>query len=150
MDNYFYLISGFLGLIVAQLLKPFFNFLFNREVKWELFIASGSFPSSHTSFVVATTVAIAMREGLDSAVFALAVVASSVVMYDAMNVRYYAGKNIQLTQQIIRDLRVHEFKLDNPIYISNLKEILGHERLEVLSGFILGVITPFIIDYFIG
>ncbi len=145
INEYYILACGFFGLILAQLLKPFFGLIKHRKLDLQVFVASGGFPSSHTSFIVATTIAIAQVEGTSSAVFALAIVIAFIVMYDAMNVRYYAGKNIELTQQIIRDLRKHEFQLDNPLYINNLKEILGHERLEVLGGFILGVATPYII-----
>lgn len=145
--NEYYVIScAFFGLFSAQILKPFFGLLRTKKFDLLLINASGGFPSSHTSFVVATTLAIGLREGFSSSVFAIGIVFSLIVMYDAMNVRYYAGKNIELTQQIIRDLKAHEFKLDNPLYINNLKEILGHERLEVLGGLILGIATPFIIN----
>ncbi len=146
ITEYYILSCGFFGLISAQILKPFFGLIKHRKFDILVFTASGGFPSSHTSFIVATTIAIAQVEGISSAVFALAVVVAFIIMYDAMNVRYYAGKNIELTQQIIRDLKKHEFQLDNPLYINNLKEILGHERLEVFGGLILGIATPFIIN----
>lgn len=145
IDKFFILFCGLSGLVVAQLLKPIFTVIRKKRFDWTLIFASGSFPSSHTSFVVSLTVAIGFREGLSSAIFALGVSLCMIVMYDAMNVRFYAGKNIALTRQIIKDLQSHSFKLDNPIYIESLKEILGHERLEVFAGFILGFIIPFII-----
>ncbi len=149
IENYFIISSGIIGLVSAQILKPFFGLLRHRKFDSEIFFASGGFPSSHTSFVVGTTTAIGLVDGVKSSTFALGIVVSLIVMYDAMNVRYYAGKNIELTKQIIRDLKKHEFHLDNPLYINNFKEILGHERLEVLGGFILGVITPFVVNSFI-
>ncbi len=149
VDNYFYIVCAFLGMAIAQFLKPFCTMIIKRKLDWSLVFASGNFPSSHTSFVMSLTVAIGMREGLTSAAFAIAGCLSVIVMYDAMNVRFYAGKNIALTRQIIKDLQSHSFKLDNPIYIESLKEILGHERLEVLAGFILGVIIPFVVNSYI-
>lgn len=149
ISEYYIISCGLFGLVSAQVLKPFFGFIRHRKFNLEIVFASGGFPSSHTSFVVGTTTAIALKEGLSSPSFALGLVVSMIVMYDAMNVRYYAGKNIELTQQIIKDLKKHEFKLDNPLYINNLKEILGHERLEVLGGFILGIASPFIINLII-
>lgn len=148
ISNYYVLSCGVFGLVVAQLLKPFFGIFKFKKFDLLQISASGGFPSSHTSFIIATTTAIARVDGLSSSMFALAIVLSVIIMYDAMNVRYYAGKNIELTQQIIRDLKEHQFKLDNPLYINNLKEILGHERLEVLGGFILGIATPFILNAF--
>ncbi|MFV0498525.1 MAG: divergent PAP2 family protein [Bacilli bacterium] len=143
--EYYVLSCGIIGLVLAQLLKPLFGIVKFRKFQISLIGASGCFPSSHTSFIIATTLAIGIKDGFTSSAFALGVVISLVIMYDAMNVRYYAGKNIELTKQIIRDLKKQEFKLDNPIYINNLKEILGHERLEVLGGFILGIIIPYFI-----
>lgn len=145
IEEYYFLWCGFLGLFIAQVLKPFIGILKTKKFDLSLVVASGGFPSSHTAAVVSTTTAIGIVEGTTSAVFAIGVIFSLVIMYDAMNVRYYAGKNIQLTQQIIKDLIANEFKLDNPIYINNLKEILGHERLEVFGGFILGVAIPFLV-----
>lgn len=146
IDTYFYLVAGLSGLIVAQFLKPICAIIRNRKFDLKLIFASGSFPSSHTALVVSLTYAIGMREGYASAAFAISLCISLVVMYDAMNVRFYAGKNIALTQQIIKDLQSHSFKLDNPIYIESLKEILGHERLEVFAGLILGLIIPNILN----
>ncbi len=145
INNYFYLSCAILGLVSAQVLKPIFSLIINRKFDLSLIYASGSFPSSHTSLVVSLALAIGLREGFNSAVFAVALVFTMVVMYDAMNVRFYAGRNIALTKQIIEDLRKQQFKLDNPIYIESLKDILGHERLEVFAGFILGIIIPLLL-----
>lgn len=149
INEYYILSCGLFGLLSAQLLKPFFGLLRHRKFNLEIIFASGGFPSSHTSFVVGTTLAIGLKDGFNSSAFAIGFVVSMIVMYDAMNVRYYAGKNIELTQQIIKDLKEHEFKLDNPLYINNLKEILGHERLEVFGGLILGIASPFIVNMII-
>lgn len=41
-------------------------------------------------------------------------------MYDACHVRYYSGKNIELTQQLVKDLReMTGLRFDDPIYQEN-------------------------------
>jgi acid phosphatase family membrane protein YuiD len=65
---------------------------------------------------------------------------SLIVLYDAANVRYYAGRNIQLTQQLVKDIQtLSTIKLDDPIYLMKIKEVLGHQWFEVIGGVVLGL-----------
>ena len=55
-------------------------------------------------------------------------------MYDACHVRYYSGKNIELTQQLVKDLReMTGLRFDDPIYQEKLKNVLGHKFVEVIG-----------------
>ena len=72
---------------------------------------------------------------------------SMIIMYDAANVRYYSGKNIELTKQLIEDLSNSSdflIKLTHPIYSEELKKILGHSWFEVFSGAVLGLLFSWI------
>lgn len=90
--------------------------------------------------------AIGMQEGFNSALFAVTATFAFIVMYDACHVRYYSGKNIELTQQLIKDLKeVSEIQFDQPIYKEQLKTILGHKFGEVAGGFIVGIVIPLIL-----
>ncbi|MFR6317839.1 MAG: divergent PAP2 family protein, partial [[Clostridium] innocuum] len=102
----------------------------------------GGFPSSHSSTVTALTIAIGMNEGFDSALFAITCVFSFIVIYDAANVRYYAGRNIQLTKQLISDLETLKgLKFNDPIYHEKIKSVLGHKFIEILGGILLGILV---------
>ena len=69
-------------------------------------------------------------------------------MYDAANVRYYAGRNIQITQQLIRDIQtLTTVKLDDPIYLLKVKEVLGHQWFEVFCGVVLGLLVASILFF---
>ena len=97
--------------------------------------------SSHTAGVAALCVSVGLQESFNSTVFAVTLALGLIVAYDAANVRYYAGKNIKLTKQIIKDLREeNEIILDEPIYEEPIKEVLGHKWSEVIGGAILGII----------
>ena len=93
--------------------------------------------------------AIGIQEGFNSALFAVTAIFAFIVMYDACHVRYYSGKNIELTQQLIKDLK-DEAKInidyDEPIYKEQLKAVLGHKFTEVIGGFIIGLLIPLIIS----
>ncbi len=148
IEKYFIVIVSIMCLVIAQLLKPFFHFLFKKKFEGLLILDAGGFPSSHTASVVGLAFSIGLIEGFDSTFFAIAGIFGGIVMYDAMNVRYYAGKNIELTKQIIHDLfSKQNIKLDNPIYLENIKEILGHERIEVFGGFLLAIVITLLMYY---
>lgn len=119
---------------LAQAIKMILSFIENKRIDWSLATASGGMPSSHTAFVIAATTMIGKTEGVESSIFALAVVLSIVVMYDAMNVRRAVGHMGQTLNQMINKIN-KAGKLD----VENVKEILGHSPLQVFAGLVLGL-----------
>lgn len=140
------LVTALLSNILAQVLKTVVYYY--RSGKWDFHwvIASGGFPSSHSSTVTALSLSIGIQEGFDSAIFAVTTIFSFIVMYDACHVRYYSGKNIELTQQLVKDLReMTGLHFDDPIYQEKLKNVLGHKFVEVIGGFVVGLAVPLIL-----
>ena len=140
------LVTALLSNILAQVLKTVVYYY--RTGKWDFHwvIASGGFPSSHSSTVTALSLSIGIQEGFDSAIFAVTTIFSFIVMYDACHVRYYSGKNIELTQQLVKDLReMTGLHFDDPIYQEQLKNVLGHKFVEVIGGFVVGLAVPLIL-----
>lgn len=140
------LVTTLLSNILAQVLKTVVYYY--RTGKWDFHwvIASGGFPSSHSSTVTALSLSIGIQEGFDSAIFAVTTIFSFIVMYDACHVRYYSGKNIELTQQLVKDLReMTGLHFDDPIYQEKLKNVLGHKFVEVIGGFVVGLAVPLIL-----
>jgi len=144
--TFYPLIAFVLSNICAQLLKPFFKLI--RQGKWDIYqvLAAGGFPSSHSSAMSGLTLALGLKEGFDNPVFFLSCALTFIIMYDAANVRFYAGKHIEVTERLISDLKeLQTLKLDDPIYLTKLKNVLGHERLEVAGGFVLGLIVSYVL-----
>lgn len=140
------LVTALLSNILAQVLKTVVCYY--RTGKWDFHwvLASGGFPSSHSSTVTALSLSIGIQEGFDSAIFAVTTIFSFIVMYDACHVRYYSGKNIELTQQLVKDLReMTGLHFDDPIYQEKLKNVLGHKFVEVIGGFVVGLAVPLIL-----
>ena len=140
------LVTALLSNILAQVLKTVVYYY--RTGKWDFHwvIASGGFPSSHSSTVTALSLSIGIQEGFDSAIFAVTTIFSFIVMYDACHVRYYSGKNIELTRQLVKDLReMTGLHFDDPIYQEKLKNVLGHKFVEVIGGFVVGLAVPLIL-----
>ncbi len=134
------LVAAFWGWFIAQTLKMIIDLLQYRKWEWARMVGSGGFPSSHTSLVVALCTTIGLLEGLSSTVFAVSLVFSTIVMYDAAGVRRAAGKQAELMNRIIRQYKLtRRFKEEVPL----LKELIGHTPFEVLGGALLGFAVAF-------
>ncbi len=137
--------AGVISAVLAQALKPFFNYIKTHEWNWSLLKDSGGFPSSHSAMVAALALAVGIREQFSSTIFAVTLTVAVIVVYDAANVRYYSGQNIKITQQLVKD--IHEklnVDLDSPIYQTKVKNVLGHKWIEVIGGIILGMLVALI------
>jgi hypothetical protein len=86
--------------------------------------------------MTATTLAIGLSSGFDSPVFALGVVITMIVTYDAAGVRQQAGIHAQRINVIVAELLK-----GHPINELDLREVLGHTPLEVLGGILLGLVV---------
>ena len=129
-----------LAWFIAQLIKVLLELVVNRRFDGKLFVTSGGMPSSHSSFVVAGTTALGRLYGISSPLFALAVMLSAVVMYDACNVRRSAGDTAKLVNQLLE----HVEKLAAENFADDLKIIMGHTPLQVAAGAVLGVLVGFL------
>lgn len=109
-------------------------------------IASGGFPSSHSASVVALCLSTGLKEGFDSTLFAISFAIMVIVLFDAVNVRYYSGRNISLTQQLIEDLK-YIIEMEDPIYDEKFKEVLGHTKLELVAGVLLGISVSLVLYF---
>ena len=119
-----------LSCLIAQFLKIIFNFLSNGEIRFGIMFETGGMPSSHSALITGATSGIGYELGFDSSIFALSVAVALIVMYDASGVRKSAG--IQATE-----INKLSKKLD-PKSELLLKETLGHTKIEVIVGSLLG------------
>lgn len=150
MRTFYPLISALVANILAQILKPLFHYLRTGEQKFGLLAESGGFPSSHTSMVVGLTTAVGLQEGINSTLFFISIIFSLITIYDAANVRYYAGQNIAMTKQLIKDIEtLTQHKFSDPIYLMKIKTVLGHKWVEVFGGIVLGTLIPSLLFLFI-
>lgn len=92
-------------------------------------------PSSHSAVVMAITVLVGREAGFDSYLFAMSLVFSGVVMYDAAGVRRAAGKQATLLNKIIETPGLTGVQVQE-----RLVEVLGHTPLQVFVGAIIGII----------
>lgn len=139
--DFIYIIVPFIAWLLTQWLKPVFEYL--RTGNWNFKIAKGSggMPSSHSSTMIALTTIIGFGRGLDSESFAIALVLSLIVMYDARGVRQAAGSHAIYLNQIKDEL--HDL-LGKAFTIEGFKTNLGHTSIQVAVGGFLGLIIGII------
>ena len=116
---------------VAQVSKLIFELVINRKWRPAVLIETGGMPSSHSALVTGTASGVGVELGFDHPAFALAATVAFVVMYDASGVRRAAGA----TAERLNKLPSENWPLPPT---SPLKETLGHSRLEVFVGSLLG------------
>ena len=143
ITNY-YLISAMAAWLLAQFLKIFTGFF--KEQKFSLkamFFGTGGMPSSHTAMVAALCTSCAIGEGFDSAIFAISVVLSIIVMIDATGVRRETGKQSRALNIIVEEL----FKSDEKNFDMRFKELIGHTPLQVVCGFVTGMVAAIALSF---
>lgn len=94
---------------------------------------SGNMPSAHSATVMSMATVVGLRNGIDSALFGLALMVALVVMYDAIMVRRSVGEQGLAIQELIKAAK------DNDRVVIP-RAAKGHTPLEVAVGAILGVI----------
>jgi uncharacterized protein len=128
------LISALTAWFLAQTVKPFVHFARTRRWNWGLWFSSGGMPSSHSALMSATALSIGLFEGFGTAVFALAVAITMIVIYDAAGVRRQAGMHAERINRLI-----NEFFSGQPLNEKQLKEVLGHTPRQVIAGVFFGL-----------
>ena len=130
------LIAGLIAWALAQIIKIPLEYLQTRRWNWSLLLTTGGMPSSHSSLMTATTLAIGLYHGFDQPVFALGVALTMIVTYDAAGVRQQAGIHAKRINVLFDEL-MH----GHPINQKDLREVIGHTPLEVIGGILLGLIV---------
>lgn len=124
---------------LAQFFKPLLEYLETRRWVWGLWFSSGGNPSSHSALIVSVMLAIGLFVGFGTPLFALALAITMIVVYDAAGVRREAGRHAERINILIEELFSGQ-----PISEQQLKEVIGHTPMEVLSGVLLGAVTAVI------
>ena len=119
-----------------QLFKVIWDLVTTKKFNFKRIMGAGGMPSSHSAIVMAITVMIGKEVGFDGWQFAVSLVFSCVVMYDAAGVRRAAGKQATLLNKIIETPGLTGMQVQE-----KLVEVLGHTPLQVVVGAIIGIIV---------
>lgn len=119
----------------AQLSKLVIELAVHRRWNPKVLIETGGMPSSHSALMTGTTAALGWQLGFDAPLFALAAVLCFVVLYDASGVRRAAGLTAERVNALVAD---GGGLVAGEPPVKPLKQNLGHTRLEVLIGSLMG------------
>lgn len=134
-----YLIAIAAGWVVAQGAKYLLVAMKHRSLSSvrQLYL-SGNMPSAHSATTAALAVVIVLRDGVQSGLFAIAILLAGIAMYDAMMVRRSSGEQGDAIQLLIKE---QKSKVALP------RAAKGHTPLEVAVGAALGGIIGLVVFF---
>ena len=140
------IICSVIALFSAQGFKVIYHSIKEKRFAGRYFFTTGGMPSSHSATMIAMVTSLGILEIMDGRGigydFAIALAFSLVVIYDAMGVRYEAGKHADILNKIMenepKDVQ------EKVGYNKSLKVLLGHKPKEVFWGIVLGVVIAII------
>ena len=131
--RYKYIIVPFVTWFGIQLFKVLYKRVHEGVWDIERILGAGGMPSSHSAIVVSLATMIGKNVGWDTPIFALSVIFSLIVMYDAAGVRRAVGKQARILNDILNNQ-----KLSNA---EKLQEMTGHTPIQVAAGALIGIIV---------
>ncbi len=127
--NSSYIVTPFLAWLITGIIKFLVNYLRNGKGAFKL-VGYGGFPSNHASIAFSSIGLIYARLN-SSPELLICITFSFLVVLDASSLRMQISKQAQLLNSMRNDGE-------------QLRERIGHSKLELLAGALLG----FIIGYF--
>ncbi len=132
--------AAFASWVVAQGTKMLIGFQRNRRLDFRYMVSTGGMPSAHSAMVSGLAAAVGFTSGFGTPLFAVALGLALIVMFDASTVRRSAGMQARLLNEMVDELfKEHHFSE------RKLKELLGHTRLEVGMGMLVGILVAIIV-----
>jgi acid phosphatase family membrane protein YuiD len=124
--------------VIAQTLKVSLGVIRERRFDFRWFVGTGGMPSSHAAGVSCLATAVGLEYGFDSVYFAITLVFTLIVMFDAQGVRRSAGRQARILNKVMEDIY-----WKGKIRENQLRELIGHTQVEVIVGSLLGIAIAF-------
>jgi uncharacterized protein len=125
---------------LAQSVKVLFGVIREKRFNFRWFIGTGGMPSSHAAGASALATCIGMNQGFSTPIFAVAAVFAMITMFDAQGVRRATGQQATILNKMMEDIY-----WKGQIEEKRLKELVGHTPIQVLAGFIFGIVCALIL-----
>lgn len=126
--------------LIAQSIKVVLGIFREKRFNFRWFVGTGGMPSSHAAGVSALSTSIGVSYGFDSALFAVTLVFTVIVLFDAQGVRFSSGRQAEILNKMLDDIYWKK-RLDD----KQVKEFLGHTPVEVFAGIALGIIVSLLL-----
>ena len=126
--------------LIAQSIKVVLGVIRERRFNFRWFVGTGGMPSSHAAGVSALSTSVGVAYGFDSALFAVTLVFTLIILFDSQGVRFSTGKMAGVLNKMLDDIYWKK-RLDD----KQLKEFLGHTPIEVFAGIALGILVSLLL-----
>lgn len=140
-----YLYVPFIAWIIAQLIKFVIEIL-KGDADVRYLYASGGMPSAHSAVVCCLAMYALINAGPSSPIFGITAIIAAIVMYDSFGVRRSSGEQAKTLNKLVSEL-ARSGNLRKPSEFNQLREILGHQPLEVLAGALLGAFVAVLFSW---
>jgi len=139
MKDFSYILTPFLAWFIAGILKFLINSIRARCFAFDL-IGYGGLPSNHSAIVSSIVTLIGLKEGIQNPAFGVAIALAFIVILDASSLRRQVGKHA------IAINKLNVTSTGSPLY---LRERMGHTRVEILAGVLVGYAVALFVWYFL-
>lgn len=126
--DFSYALTPFLAWLTAGALKFTINSIKAGQLAFRL-IGYGGLPSNHSAIVSSMAALIALKEGIGHPAFGVAITVAFIVILDASSLRGQIGKHALAINRLSAGNKEH----------AALRERIGHSRLEILAGVVVGI-----------
>jgi acid phosphatase family membrane protein YuiD len=134
-----YIVAPILAWALAQTLKYLGQAYKANSLRDISFLyKSGNMPSSHAALMLSLLTVIAVKDGTASALFAVVLVLTMIIIYDAVNVRRAVGDQGPILLELAK-----KAGLKPKMHLA-----MGHRISEVAAGSLLGIAVAFLVLQF--
>jgi acid phosphatase family membrane protein YuiD len=135
-----YALTPFLAWLIAGILKFLINSLRTRRFTFDL-IGYGGLPSNHAAIVSSIATLIALKEGINTPAFGVAIALAFIVILDASSLRKQVG------QHAVALNKLSSLTTSSPLL---LRERMGHTFIEILAGVITGSVVAYSVLFLVN
>jgi acid phosphatase family membrane protein YuiD len=128
---------------VAQVAKFVIEAVHGR-LDFRYLYASGGMPSVHSAVVCSLATTALILDGTGSHLAGLSVIFAAVVIYDSFGVRRSSGEQAVAINKLISNLDERKGRGEQ---LPMIREVLGHQPNEVMTGAVLGVVLAGLFNY---
>lgn len=130
-----YALTPFAAWLVAGVLKFAINSIKAGKPAFGL-IGYGGLPSNHSAIVSSMAALVAFKESIGHPAFGVALTLAFIVMLDANSLRRQVGRHAAAINRLAGRAAGHAV----------LRERMGHTRLEILAGIVVGIGVAAVVD----
>jgi len=138
MKEFSYALTPFLAWFITGIVKFLINSLKKRHFAFDL-IGYGGLPSNHAAIVSSIASLIALKEGVNTPEFGVAIAFAFIVILDASSLRKQVGNHAEVINQLNSLTKI------SPLL---LRERMGHNVFEITAGVITGLAVAYSIFIF--